>query len=87
MKHSAAMGLSLLGGQCWGLAGPGEGLRALRGPGEGLGVWSGASPGGNRGTIGRFGGGVKASGIVWWDRVGERRWRGDDFTRGRKAEA
>ena len=27
--------------------------------------------------------GAGASGILWWDRVGERRWRGDDFTRRR----
>ena len=80
MKHSAAMGLSLLGGQCWGLAG------AWGGPGGLAGAWGG--PGGlewrftwgkqrDYGAFWRGCRGAAASGIVWWDRVGERRWRGD----------
>ena len=39
-----------------------DSAEAWRGCWEGLGVWRGASPGGNRGTIGRFGGGVGAPG-------------------------
>ena len=76
VKHSAAMGLALLGGECWGLAGDWGGPGGLE--------W-GFTWGKQRdcGAFWRGCRGAGASGILWWDRVGERRWRGDDFTRGR----
>jgi hypothetical protein len=70
------MGLALLGRQCWGLTG------AWGGP-EGL-EW-GFTWGKQRdyGALWRGCRGARAPGRVGWDRVGERRWRGDDFTRRR----
>ena len=73
VKHSAVMGLALLGRQCWGLAG------ALEGP-WGLELWEEWD---NR-ALCRGGWVVYIGGWGWGGGVGG--WRGDDFTGGGKLE-